>query len=101
MNTVTFSIKDSFIGIIKLNRPDARNAMSKQLLQDFHLALDEVEKNKNLRVLIITGEGKAEEHTSELQSRSHLVCRLLLERRKISDLIFIDICNYSGNIHTV
>ncbi|SRR5690554_3822890 len=58
MNTVTFSIKDSFIGIIKLNRPDARNAMSKQLLQDFHLALDEVEKNKNLRVLIITGEGE-------------------------------------------
>src|SRR5437870_7920664 len=26
--------------------------------------------------------GRSEEHTSELQSRSHLVCRLLLERKK-------------------
>src|SRR5437870_6695678 len=26
--------------------------------------------------------GKSEEHTSELQSRGHLVCRLLLEKKK-------------------
>src|SRR5690554_7173713 len=26
--------------------------------------------------------GKSEEHTSELQSRPHLVCRLLLEKKK-------------------
>src|SRR5690625_6227473 len=26
------------------------------------------------------GEGRSEEHTSELQSRGHLVCRLLLEK---------------------
>src|SRR5690625_5845510 len=33
---------------------------------------------KHRRVLGI----RSEEHTSELQSRGHLVCRLLLERRK-------------------
>src|SRR5690625_5664504 len=27
---------------------------------------------------------KSEEHTSELQSRGHLVCRLLLEKKKVS-----------------
>src|SRR2546422_7406699 len=27
-------------------------------------------------------EGRSEEHTSELQSRLHLVCRLLLEKKK-------------------
>src|SRR5690625_2862640 len=27
--------------------------------------------------------GRSEEHTSELQSRGHLVCRLLLERQKL------------------
>src|SRR5690625_6212766 len=27
---------------------------------------------------------RSEEHTSELQSRGHLVCRLLLERKKVS-----------------
>src|SRR5207253_4041537 len=29
-------------------------------------------------------EKRSEEHTSELQSRGHLVCRLLLEKKKIS-----------------
>src|SRR5437870_9675050 len=28
------------------------------------------------------GEARSEEHTSELQSRGHLVCRLLLEKKK-------------------
>src|SRR5690625_1244662 len=29
-----------------------------------------------------TQDGRSEEHTSELQSRGHLVCRLLLEKKK-------------------
>src|SRR2546429_2823517 len=29
----------------------------------------------------ICGSGRSEEHTSELQSRLHLVCRLLLEKK--------------------
>src|SRR5689334_24326998 len=29
-------------------------------------------------------QGRSEEHTSELQSQFHLVCRLLLEKKKIS-----------------
>src|SRR3712207_8860571 len=33
-------------------------------------------KSKNLRT------GRSEEHTSELQSRQYLVCRLLLEKKK-------------------
>src|SRR2546422_6844703 len=30
----------------------------------------------------LTDAGRSEEHTSELQSRLHLVCRLLLEKKK-------------------
>src|SRR5690554_7095888 len=33
--------------------------------------------------------GRSEEHTSELQSRPHLVCRLLLEKKKLPMLSFI------------
>src|SRR3989442_9843935 len=32
----------------------------------------------------ITFKDRSEEHTSELQSRPHLVCRLLLEKKKIN-----------------
>src|SRR5205809_5798911 len=31
------------------------------------------------------GRNRSEEHTSELQSRLHLVCRLLLEKKNIGD----------------
>src|SRR2546429_6898439 len=31
---------------------------------------------------------RSEEHTSELQSRLHLVCRLLLEKKKIHSMCF-------------
>src|SRR5689334_24017720 len=34
-----------------------------------------------------TGQQRSEEHTSELQSQFHLVCRLLLEKKKIIQLI--------------
>src|SRR5215813_15151237 len=32
------------------------------------------------------GHGRSEEHTSELQSRPHLVCRLLLDKKKTNEL---------------
>src|SRR3712207_8013321 len=31
------------------------------------------------------GQERSEEHTSELQSRQYLVCRLLLEKKKLQD----------------
>src|SRR5689334_23895003 len=35
------------------------------------------------------GAARSEEHTSELQSQFHLVCRLLLEKKKVPDLTHI------------
>src|SRR2546429_2842191 len=35
---------------------------------------------------------RSEEHTSELQSRLHLVCRLLLEKKKKSDQVVYQVC---------
>src|SRR2546422_1812176 len=37
--------------------------------------------------VIFTSGGRSEEHTSELQSRLHLVCRLLLEKKKKSNAL--------------
>src|SRR5689334_24371679 len=35
---------------------------------------------------LVAAPGRSEEHTSELQSQFHLVCRLLLEKKKIDRL---------------
>src|SRR2546430_5637559 len=38
-----------------------------------------------VRVRTAEGRARSEEHTSELQSQSNLVCRLLLEKKKSKD----------------
>src|SRR2546429_5992406 len=40
-------------------------------------------KHNNVFAACAKGHSRSEEHTSELQSRLHLVCRLLLEKKKI------------------
>src|SRR3989442_12010045 len=44
-------------------------------------ALDSSSGQAQYRISVRAG-GRSEEHTSELQSRPHLVCRLLLEKKK-------------------
>src|SRR2546427_2579411 len=46
-------------------------------------ALTEYQPKIPLRVYTADGVLRSEEHTSELQSQSNLVCRLLLEKKKI------------------
>src|SRR5258707_2796076 len=41
------------------------------------------------------GPARSEEHTSELQSRQYLVCRLLLEKKKIIISFVLPNCEYS------
>src|SRR3989449_8036409 len=43
--------------------------------------LDDVAVHTQLQVDLVAAQ-RSEEHTSELQSRLHLVCRLLLEKKK-------------------
>src|SRR5690606_41777188 len=47
-----------------------------------HLALDPAARRLQGAALRRHGPGRSEEHTSELQSRENLVCRLLLEKKK-------------------
>ena len=51
--------KDEGIATIKLNRPQVLNAMNKQLWLDFQVALEDVKNDPEIKVLIITGEGRA------------------------------------------
>src|SRR5205809_343755 len=40
-----------------------------------------------MRTTVFTIESRSEEHTSELQSRLHLVCRLLIEKKNLDGII--------------
>jgi enoyl-CoA hydratase len=51
--------KKEGIATIKLNRPKVMNAMNKQLWLDFQVALEDAKNDSKIKVLIITGEGRA------------------------------------------
>jgi len=47
------------LGTIRLNRPKALNAINDQMLADLNAALDDLEADEAIRVIAITGEGRA------------------------------------------
>jgi len=51
--------KNDGIATVKLNRPQVLNAMNKQLWLDFQAALADAQSDPEIKVLIITGEGRA------------------------------------------
>lgn len=56
--TLIVDIEDH-IALIKLNRPDAMNALNSQLLGELSKALKAVEQNDKVRVIVLTGSDKA------------------------------------------
>src|SRR5690606_4783753 len=66
----------------------ANDAIAKEVeLNQFSLVVAELEERVNIQqeqfdAALHTEEQRSEEHTSELQSRENLVCRLLLEKKK-------------------
>ncbi|GDX51757.1 2-(1,2-epoxy-1,2-dihydrophenyl)acetyl-CoA isomerase [Bacteroidota bacterium] len=57
-NTILLEIKDG-VGTITLNRPDVYNAFNDEMSFELQDALKEAEKNKEVRVVVLTGAGKA------------------------------------------
>ncbi|MGB6867922.1 MAG: enoyl-CoA hydratase-related protein, partial [Candidatus Aminicenantaceae bacterium] len=49
--------KSDNIGVLTVNRPDKLNALSNELTEELLQILDAVEKDVDLRVLVITGAG--------------------------------------------
>ena len=56
--TLLIEIEDQ-VGIITLNRPDARNALNNQLMEELTRALDDFEADDDIGCIVITGSGKA------------------------------------------
>jgi len=51
--------KEDGIATLTFNRPDARNAVNNQVRAEFAAATEDIEKDDSIRVMILTGNGKA------------------------------------------
>lgn len=58
MKTIKFEVEKK-IATITMNRPEALNALNNDFFSDMELLLNNIRDDKEIRILIITGEGKA------------------------------------------
>lgn len=59
LETIVFEEQDNGIAILRFNRPEQLNALSIKLFEEFNEILDYLEWNFDIRILIITGNGRA------------------------------------------
>jgi len=57
-STIRFEEPEPGIGLITLNRPDCLNALNMEMLDDLHSLFYHLRSMEDVRVLIITGEGR-------------------------------------------
>jgi enoyl-CoA hydratase len=58
MNTVRIDRPTSDVAVITLDRPEQLNAITFELVDDLHAALDEVDRDNTCRVVVLTGSGR-------------------------------------------
>src|SRR5690625_7007446 len=84
MNTIDFTLLKKKFGEenIAIERSDLHRALFAGLDSNYFHFNKKVNsfKQTNEKVTVNFTDNRSEEHTSELQSRGHLVCRLLLEK---------------------
>lgn len=51
--------KEGNIGILSINRPKALNALNTQVLKELDKAVDMIEKDEEVHIVVLTGEGRA------------------------------------------
>jgi len=54
---IIFEVRDDGVAVLTVNRPKSLNALNPQTLEEIDRALDEVEQNDKIKVLVITGAG--------------------------------------------
>ncbi len=69
--TIIVEIEDH-VALIKLNRPDALNALNTQLLSELCDALEDADKNDKVRCIVVTGSDKAFAAGADIKEMSEL-----------------------------
>lgn len=109
LKTVRFEIQETehkhTIAIVKIARPEALNALNKQVLNDLSLMVNEVGAKREIRAMILTGEGEksfvAGADIKEMESLSSSQARELALHgqalfQKIEELPLPVICAMNG-----
>jgi methylglutaconyl-CoA hydratase len=89
--------KENSIGILTLNRPEKRNALHPDLVKQLKDNLKEIKEDNDVKVLIITGEGKSFCAGADLEYLNQLREFSSIENEKDSEFLaglFLDIYDF-------
>src|SRR2546427_6761325 len=76
-DSISIMMSNSEVVVRAPGKPDARQKLAEGQVR--------LQSSGYVHSTSVEGEARSEEHTSELQSQSNLVCRLLLEKKKKKD----------------
>ncbi|MED1778045.1 enoyl-CoA hydratase [Bacillus subtilis] len=57
-DSILFTVTNEHIALVTLNRPQAANALSAEMLRNLQMIIQEIEFNSNIRCVILTGTGE-------------------------------------------
>ena len=101
-DTLKIQVEESGIAVLTINRPDKLNALNKKLLDELDQALDSLQENRDIRLLIVTGEGdKAFAAGADIKELSSLDMRSGEELSEKGQNIFLKIENFSKAVIAV
>src|SRR5690625_2782754 len=84
---ITYEILKKQIGVITLNRPDAANALSRQLLHELNRYIHKANQDENIRCILLTGSGE----------KAFCAGADLKERKQMSDKEVVETVQLIGN----
>ena len=90
-------LKENRIGIITLNRPEKRNALNPELVSQLKDKLKEIKDDEDVKVLIITGQGKSFCSGADLEYLNSIKDFSSIENENDSESLaklFLDIYNF-------
>ena len=66
--------EDEKVGLIRLNRPKALNALCDELMKDVATALDQLENDKSIAAIVLTGSERAFAAGADIKEMQDLNC---------------------------
>ena len=90
-------LKENQVGIITLNRPEKRNALNPELINQLKVKLNEIKNDSDVRVLILTGEGKSFCAGADLEYLNKVKDYSVIDNEKDSESLaelFFEIYNF-------
>ncbi|MDE1764753.1 MAG: enoyl-CoA hydratase/isomerase family protein [Thaumarchaeota archaeon] len=94
MSLVTFSTCES-VAIVKMNRPEKLNAISVEMIQELSSVFNNLEMDDSVKVIILTGEGRAFSAGADIEYMANLTPPEAVEYAKLGQILSSKIENCS------